>query len=255
MSNIAISEQPKVAPALVVGGTSGLGLAVTQRLLSTGYQVTTVGRSPAPDGVARHYLCDLGDSVAWQNTLSQVVAEHSHFEVTAFIAGFARAILPAAATPVDRQMHYRINVDYVADAYAAIAGLWKERASVFTIGTQWIYRSGCPWIIPYITAKHALWALTCEIAATSPKWRVRHYCVPTMATPAYTEVRRSFERLCLAKEFSQLGLETHLASPQPVANAIVQHLAGDVSTALLWRVCADYRVVPLADAHTAWSQK
>jgi NAD(P)-dependent dehydrogenase (short-subunit alcohol dehydrogenase family) len=235
--------------ALIVGGTSGLGLAVTERLLSAGYQVTTVGRRSAPQGVARHYVCDLGDCHAWRHTLRHIVENHSEFTVTAFIAGFARAVSPGDVTPAERQLHYRLNADYVADACAAISGLWKSGAAVFTVGSQWTYRSGCPWIIPYIMAKHALLAITCEMAAATKQRRVRHYCVPTMATPAYAEVRNSFATLGLGKEFAQLGLESNLSNPEEVAKALLKHLVHDDSSSPLWRVRSDYAVLNLPDAH------
>lgn len=222
--------------ALVVGGTSGLGLPIVGALAGRGYRVVSVGRGPAPAGATAHFVCDLSDSAAWRKTLDDIRSRHPRISVAGFIAGYARAVHPERASDDERRIHYRLNADYVADAYLSLLETLLPAAKVFTIGSQWTFRRGCRWLIPYITAKHALLAITHELSTLPQAPQVRHYCVPTMSTEAFLAVKDSFDRLELNIEFKELRFEGNVASPEGVAGVLVCHLTENTESGLVWRI-------------------
>lgn len=222
--------------ALIVGGTSGLGLPIVHALANRGYSIATVGRSAAPACAFAHYICDLRDTSAWQATLNQIRASLPRIAVAGFVAGYAHAVRPELTSVEDRFIHYRLNADYVADAYQTLFQLLQPAAKVFTIGSQWTFRRGCEWLLPYMMAKQALLAITHEFYCLPQMPQVRHYCVPTMDTPAFHVVRNSFRHLGLQKEFADLRFENSAISPREVANALITHLMEIKEDRLTWRI-------------------
>ncbi len=180
--------------AIVVGGTSGFGAAITEELRQRRFAVITVGRSAdSPRGVRLHFSCDVGDLQAWDMTVGKILEAtiSAKVDVLIYTVGYAR-VFPFGHTPSEEwHRHLRLNLTYVAESFPYLETVLSENASIATTGSQWSFRHGWPDLIPYITAKHALATLTEEYAATFPQRRFRHYCVPTMATPGYDAVRQS----------------------------------------------------------------
>lgn len=237
MTSGALNTTPDDGPfALIVGGTSGLGLPIVRSLLGFGYKVISVGRGTPYAGVSRHFICDLRDTSAWKATLDQMSSSLPQIAVAGFVTGYARAIPPERVEQEDRNVHYRLNADYVADSHQALSLLLQPDAKIFTIGSQWTFKRGCPYLIPYMMAKQALCAITQELKTLPISPQVRHYCVPTMQTPAFSAVKDSFHRINFANAFSDLGFEENISDPTEVANALIHHLLNEEGDDLAWRI-------------------
>ena len=184
--------------------------------------IITVSRSASGYKNSTHYFCDIGVSDAWYETLQRIKSEHKCLDLLACVAGFARAKYSKNLTPDDWYQTFSQNVMYVATALQELTDLLhaSNRPKVLTIGSQWSYKTGCDELVPYTVSKHALRALTEDFAKRKPQIKINHYCVPTMDTPGYRDVRKSFENIgeeATIINFTPKGL----ADPKPVAKSII----------------------------------
>lgn len=209
--------------ALIVGGTRGFGKEISDQLLDRGYDLITVGRSASRFKKHPHYACDVGDLDSWYETLKRIKAEHKSLDFLACIVGFTRAKSSKHLTPDDWNETFSRNVTYVALALQELTDslLASKHPKVVTIGSQWSYKTGCDELVPYTVAKHALRTLTEDFAQRNPRIQINHYCVPTMNTPGYWDVRKSFQE---AGEESTIASFTPdgLADPKVVAKSIIE---------------------------------
>jgi NAD(P)-dependent dehydrogenase (short-subunit alcohol dehydrogenase family) len=205
--------------ALIIGGTSGFGKNVVAELQKKGFITVIVGRSDLGSMDTFGYVCDVGNLEDWQKTIEKIKKDHSDFDAIFFIAGYARAKNSECLTIKDWSEHFAKNVTYVALGLQNLGGLMinSENPLVVTIGSQWSYKIGNNELIPYIVSKHALNTLTQDFAVRNRAIRVNHYCVPTMDTPQYQEVQKSF--VIIEKEFKV----KELANPAVVAESLVKH--------------------------------
>lgn len=198
--------------ALIVGGTTGFGKEISEKLKVEKFEVITVGRSNAD------FICDIGNLEEWQKVLINIKKEHQSFELVVFVAGFARAKSFKDLAIEDWQEHFNKNFLYIAIGLQVLPELLQSVGSkVITIGSQWSYKIGNDELVPYTIAKHAVATLTQDFATRNPLIKANHYCVPTMDTPQYNEVIKSFHDI--GKEFH--GKE--LSDPKIISNNLIEH--------------------------------
>lgn len=76
------------AHAIVVGASSGLGLAIAKRLLRGGHVVSGLARSETPRAAAdTSFTCDVTDEATLQVALRGAVAKHGPPDVVVYAAG------------------------------------------------------------------------------------------------------------------------------------------------------------------------
>lgn len=208
--------------ALIVGGTRGFGKELSDQLLDRGYNLITVGRSASGYQNHPHYSCDVGDLDSWQKTLHKIQEEHDSIDFLACVAGFTRAKSSKDLTADDWNQTLSRNVTYVALALQELSDLLhaSNHPKVLTIGSQWSYKTGCDELVPYTVSKHVLRTLTENFAQRNPRIQINHYCVPTMDTPGYWEVKKSFQDV--GEESTIMSFTPDgLANPKVVAKAII----------------------------------
>jgi short-subunit dehydrogenase len=201
--------------ALVIGGTKKFGLEVSHNLTLRGFEVITVGRTGNPD-----FICDIGNLEQWQSTLNVIKSTHPIFDLIVFIVGYARGIFEKDLTGNDWIEHLNRNVVYVALGIEALKEnvLKSIDAKIVTIGSQWSYKICSSELVPYLISKHALKVLTRDFASRNPSIKANHYCVPTMDTAGFKEVKKSFAHL--RKDFSP----KRVAAPKAIAESLVNHV-------------------------------
>ncbi len=199
--------------ALIVGGTQGFGKELANELRGErgGYEVVTIGRTNNPD-----YLCDVGDLEKWQQVLPEIKKVHQQLDLIIFAVGYARAKSFTSLNTIDWKEHLDKNLLYVAFGLKDLAE--TARGKVVTLDSQWSYKIGNPELVPYTVAKHALTTLTLDFAARNPSIQTNNYCLPTMDTPQYHKVMRSFQDL--GKKFKVEKLADH----KLIAKKLIHHI-------------------------------
>lgn len=208
--------------ALIIGGTRGFGKEVATQFLVRGYDLITIGRSASGYKTYSHYTCDVGNVKDLRDILKKIASQNKSLDALACIAGFTRAKPSAELTTADWEETFAKNLLYVGVAFQELKDLLNGSPNprVLTIGSQWSYKTGCDELVPYIVAKHALLALTKDFADREPKIRANHYCVPTMDTPQYWEVRKSFQEIAKEKTITNFT-PRGLANSKIIAKSLV----------------------------------
>lgn len=104
--------------ALITGASSGIGLELTKRLLSEGWQVLALIRSAFPSGDSlvqdclmsqqlRIYTADLSDFTDLQTSLNQIKKHEKHIDVLFNNAGVSFGEL--SYSKQGREMHFEVN--------------------------------------------------------------------------------------------------------------------------------------------------
>jgi NAD(P)-dependent dehydrogenase (short-subunit alcohol dehydrogenase family) len=148
---------------LVTGSSSGIGLAIAQRLLDEGWQVTGLQRGPAAldHPALRTLRVDLGDGAA----LDALLAKLEPPEAVVHAAGVLRAAPLGALDPADAEVMWRLHVD----AASRLANALLPRMAALGRGRMVLLGSrvagGMPGRSQYAASKAALVALARSWAA------------------------------------------------------------------------------------------
>ena len=208
--------------ALIIGGTKGFGKEVSSQLSNRGYDLITIGRSISGYKNFSHYSCDVGNLKDLRDTLRRIAQENKSLDALICIVGFTRAKPSAELTSADWEKTLTKNLLYVGVAFQELKDLLNQSRNpkVLTIGSQWSYKTGSDELVPYTVAKHALRDLTKDFSEREPRIKSNHYCVPTMDTPQYWEVRESFRKID-KEELITNFTPKRLANPKIVAKSLV----------------------------------
>lgn len=183
--------------ALVIGGTRGFGKEISNNLINKGVNLISVSRAKKGCVGQLHYTCDISDLASWKRTINKIMKENKEINLIFFIFGFADPNPFTKLSVKDWSDTFSRNVVYVAMLLQNIedSPLGYDGIKIVTIGSQWSYKVGNKYLVPYIVSKHALKILTDDFAKRNRSMIVNHICVPTMNTPGYHVIRRSFERI------------------------------------------------------------
>ena len=206
--------------ALVIGGNKGFGRSISLNLQNHGYNITTIGRSKESIKGSIHYSCDVSDIKKYENILKQIRSEEYEINILACITGFARA------TKIEDVMsnfaeHEEKNITYIQRAKSILRPVIPNstKSKIITIGSQWSYKVNTEELYAYNTCKNYLMQY-CRMIAKVSKPCINHYCVPTMDTHQYYEVKNSFRnvgREDIIANFTPNGL----AKPQTIAKSLI----------------------------------
>lgn len=198
--------------ALVIGGTKGFGKAIYDKLQHQNFDVYSIGRSKNS-----FFQCDISDKEMLAETLKAIKNELPTIDTLACITGFARAKEPEELTDDDWQTTFQCNLGYVNQSLDILADNLhqSEDHKVITIGSRWSLRRDCPFLLPYIEAKHQLKDF---VKSKKDKFMISCYCVPPMQTPGLNGVLDSFEKLV----YAQLPIDSY-GDINVIANNIIDH--------------------------------
>ena len=198
--------------ALVIGGTKGFRKAISDRLQHQNFNVYTIGRSKNSS-----FQCDISDKEMLAETLNAIKNEIPTIDTLACVTGFARAKESEKLTDEDWQTAFQCNLGYVNQSLDILAdNLYQsDDHRVITIGSRWSLRRDCPFLLPYIEAKHQLKDF---VKSKNDEFMISCYCVPPMQTPGLSGLLDSFKRLGYAK----LPIDSY-GDINVIANNIIDH--------------------------------
>ncbi|MFH1711412.1 MAG: SDR family oxidoreductase [Nanoarchaeota archaeon] len=229
--------------ALIIGGTRGFGKEVATEFVNRGYGIITIGRSALGYKDYPHYSCDVGKLKDLRDILKKIASQNKSLDALACVAGFTRAKPSAKLTSADWEETLTKNLLYVGVAFQELKGLLNQSSNprVLTIGSQWSYKTGSDELVPYTVAKHALLALIKDFADREPRIKANHYCVPTMDTPQYWEVRKSFKKIAKEKTIANFTPKG-LAQPRIVAKSLVDRFVKTKMSGLTFIIGSDGKI-------------
>ncbi|GAB1818772.1 SDR family NAD(P)-dependent oxidoreductase [Herbidospora sp. RD11066] len=166
--------------AVVTGGASGIGRAVTEELTSRGAQVAVL------DVTGTDFLCDVTDDAAVRRAVEAVAGRYGRIDVVVNNAGIGAQGTVADNDDAEWLRVLDLNVlGIVRVSRAALPHLWKSPHAAIVNVCSIAATAGLPQRALYSASKGAVLALTRAMAADHVREGVRVNCVTpgTVDTP------------------------------------------------------------------------
>lgn len=165
--------------ALVTGGASGIGAAVTADLVARGARVAVLDLQPdnLPEGVLG-FACDIGDSTSVDLAVASAARELGGIDVVVNNAGIGAAGTVSDNTDDEWIRVLNINVVGIARVSRAALPYLRESTSAAIVNTASVAAThGLPQRALYSASKGAVAALTRAMAADHMRDNIRVNCV------------------------------------------------------------------------------
>ncbi len=193
----------RLGAALVVGGSGGLGGAISELLAERGATVAVTYRTRRPEGGPPAYSLDLTEAGAAARVVSQVAEDHGGLHTLVYAAG-PHVPMTHLSRVEPEQMAAQLAADsagFFALAQAALSALRESRGSIVAVTTaataRFPVRDGLS-----SAPKAAVEAMVRALAAEEGRFGVRVNAVgPGMLTDGMAE------RLISSGELSSADLE------------------------------------------------
>jgi NAD(P)-dependent dehydrogenase (short-subunit alcohol dehydrogenase family) len=218
---------------LILGGSSGIGLATAKAFLAEGARVALTGRDPAKleavweETGARTLRMDLGDLAEINRVIQEVVGAFGKLDVLFVNAGSAALGRLARITPEAWDECFNSNVRGSIFAIRYALEHMPEGSSIVVSGSVAAYQTQ-PTVLAYSTSKAALMTATRLIAAdlVSRKIRVNTVVIGPTRSELYT--RGADPERVVAQEafFAEEVPMKRMADPAEIARAVL-FLASD----------------------------
>ncbi|CAB4953518.1 unannotated protein [freshwater metagenome] len=217
--------------AVVTGGSSGIGLATAQLLLSRGARVAVLDLSPPPEDVGALYVAtNVSDDASVRSAIEKVTSEFDGIDILVNNAGIGAIGTVEDNADLEWLSVFEVNVfGMVRVSRAALPHLRKSTAAAIVNTCSIAATAGLPNRALYSASKGAVLSLTLAMAADYARDGIRVTAVNpgTADTPwvarlldaaaepaaerAALEARQPIGRLVSAQEVA--GAIAYLASP------------------------------------------
>ena len=164
MADSRFSLQGQVA--LVIGGTSGIGAAITAGFREAGARALVVGRTPAKLPAEDAYLADVADLDQLRGMVAKVIADHGRIDVLVTCQGTTTLRPAEEFTEKDWDDIVQVNLRSVFFACTEVGRhmLARGKGAIINIGSLSSYR-GWPRSAIYGLTKAAVVNLTESLAS------------------------------------------------------------------------------------------
>ena len=238
--------------ALVVGGSSGMGLAVAEQLANSGVQVDIVGRqaeklSAAMDRLGQHtehraIQCDLYQQIELDALLEQLANSSDHYQYLVNAAGYfnPKPFLEHDESDYERYLALNKAIFFISQAVAKNMAA-HGGGSIVHVGSMWAHQAikATP-SSAYSMAKAGLHSLTQHMAMELAEHNIRINAVApaVVKTPIYEAFIDPEELDTALGAFDGFHPIGRIGTPEDVANVIMQLLAKESQwvTGAVWNV-------------------
>jgi NAD(P)-dependent dehydrogenase (short-subunit alcohol dehydrogenase family) len=218
--------------AVVTGASSGIGLAITERLLQQGARVLAMSRSQGPlaelqQGFASTLHWQAGDVTCQADLAALAARAQSLGKVDYLVPNAGIAQLADSLDPSAFERQWAINGAGALNTLAALKGQLATPASVVFIGT-FLSALSFPGLAAYIASKAALKAMakTLAVELASSQIRINLVSPGPTATAIWGSLGLSEEQLsAVAQAVNQRLLGGQFLQPEAVAEVVLFQLS------------------------------
>ncbi len=222
--------------ALIVGGSSGMGLETAKRLLKEGHAVQILAHRQAGldtakaeleseiGGAVETSLVDLYDPAQVATFVDQVKADNDHIKFLVNAAGFFKPVTFLEHSEQDYDLQMDINKAFFFITQAVAENMKNNGGgSIVNIGSMWAHQAvkATP-SSAYSMQKAALHSLTQHLAMELAEYGIRANAVApavvlTTIYKSFIEEEKIKETLASFDGFHPIG---RIGSPEDIANSI-----------------------------------
>lgn len=251
MSNGKICYGCEKKVAVISGGTSGIGLAVAQKLAAEGARIYLLGRDAARgaaavakiaqqfDAYVKYISCDVRDADATEKAAVEIAAAAGCIDILINSAGVFAEQGIADFTEAEYARIMDTNVKGVLLLVQACLPLLGEGSAIVNVGSDAGVRANrnCPL---YCASKGAVVALTRALALDlAPKIRVNCVCPADVDTPLLSAQLAATKNNYSAQDLARAYPLARIASAEEIAHVICA-LASPANSFMTGSiVCAD----------------
>jgi NAD(P)-dependent dehydrogenase (short-subunit alcohol dehydrogenase family) len=214
--------------AIITGGASGIGLAITRKFVKEGLIAVIVGRDrkklkEASSGIgtnAHYHVCDLADLEAIPELVQSVIDKFGRIDILVNNAGINMKKVMEDVTDEDYQKIILVNQTSTFSLTREVAGFMREQesGSILNISSM-ASQYGLPFVIAYTASKSAIEGMTRAMAVELSPDGIRVNCI----APGFIKTNMSSVALDKDPERKKKVLSRtplgRLGKPEEVADA------------------------------------
>ncbi len=232
---MSVNEVTKIA--IVTGGASGLGLAITKKLVQNQVKTIIIGRNEnnlkevasGLGNLCQYKVYDLQDLKGVPQLIQSIIAEHGQIDILVNNAGINQKKHFVEVTDDDFQNIIQTNTTAVFAMSREVTRFMLEKGSGSIINiSSMAARYGIPYVISYTAAKSAIEGMTKAMAVELSPKGIRVNCV----APGFIATNMSAKALDSDPERKQKVMSRtpmgKLGEPADVAEA-VYYFASDAA--------------------------